>query len=51
MEIKTTLPPLEIQQKIADEVEKRRSEDFRLQVEAKEILEKAKREFEVEVSS
>ena len=49
LSIKIPLPPLEIQQKIADEVEKRRVEAFGLQSEAKEILERAKREFEVEV--
>lgn len=49
LEIPVPLPPLEIQQKIADEVEKRRSEAFRLQNEAKQILEAAKRDFEAEV--
>jgi type I restriction enzyme, S subunit len=43
------LPPIQTQQKIADEVEKRRSEAFGLQLEAKEVLEKAKAEFEREV--
>jgi type I restriction enzyme S subunit len=43
------LPPLEIQQKISQEVEKRRSQAFELQLEAKEILEKAKQEFELEI--
>ena len=43
------LPPLPIQQKIADEVEKRRAEAFGLQAEAKQILEKVKEDFEGEV--
>jgi restriction endonuclease S subunit len=43
------LPPLEIQQKIADEVEKRRSQAFELQAEARQVLETAKKEFEREV--
>ena len=43
------LPPLEIQQKIADEVEKRRSQAFELQAEARQVLELAKAEFEGEV--
>ena len=43
------LPPLEIQQKIADEVEKRRSLAFELQAEAMQVLEVAKAEFEGEV--
>ena len=49
MEIKIPLPPLEVQQKIADEVEKRRNQAFDLQAEARQILEKAKVEFEGEV--
>lgn len=40
------LPPLPIQQKIATEVMSRRDKAKSLQVEAKEILEKAKKEFE-----
>jgi len=43
------LPPLPIQQKIADEVEKRRSEAFELQAEARQVLETSKRKFESEV--
>ena len=43
------LPPLQIQQKIADEVEKRRNEAFGLQKEAREFLEIAKSEFEREI--
>lgn len=49
MEIKIPLPPLPIQQKIAEEVEKRRNQAFELQAEAREVLEKAKVEFEGEV--
>jgi len=47
--IKIPLPPLPIQQKIAEEVEKRRQEAFRLQAEAAEVLRVAKDEFEFEV--
>jgi len=47
--IKIPLPPLQIQQKIAEEVEKRRSQVFKLQVEAMKVLKTAKDEFEKEV--
>jgi restriction endonuclease S subunit len=45
--IKIPLPPLEIQQKIANEVERRRQEAFGLQAEASKALQIAKDKFEI----
>ncbi len=44
--LKIPFPPLEIQNKIADEVKRRMGKAEQLQEEAKEVLEKAKREVE-----
>lgn len=43
------LPPLPIQQSIAEEVMSRRARAKVLQVEAREILEQAKKAFEIEI--
>ena len=46
LNLKIPLPPLEIQNKIAEEVKRRIQKAEELQKEAKEVLEKAKQEVE-----
>lgn len=43
---KIPLPPIDMQNRIAEEIKQRRDETKKLQTEAKEVLEKAKKDVE-----